>query len=57
MNQPNLPNEWRELVAADRYVLGDMIRRAFMKHGHDSWCSIADDVLAELKEKACNTFR
>ena len=33
---------------ASRYVLGDAIRRAWQKHGHDSWCSIADDVIAEL---------
>jgi hypothetical protein len=32
----------------DRYELGDAIRRAWQKHGQDSWCSIADDVLAEL---------
>jgi len=31
----------------DRYVLGDAILRAWKKHGQDSWCSIADDVLRE----------
>lgn len=32
----------------DRYILGDAIRRAWAKHGLDSWWSIADDVLAEI---------
>jgi len=32
----------------DRYELGDAIRRSWLKRGQDSWCSIADDVLAEL---------
>lgn len=32
----------------DRYVLGDAIRRSFLKRGKDSWCTIADDVLAEV---------
>lgn len=36
----------------DRYELGDAILRAWRKHGHDSWCSIADDVLAELQALA-----
>jgi hypothetical protein len=31
----------------DRYLLGDAILRAWKKHGQDSWCSIADDVLRE----------
>lgn len=33
----------------DRYTLGDAIRRSYLKHGKDSWCSIAEDVLAELR--------
>jgi hypothetical protein len=37
-----------ELQRPDRNELGDAIRRAWLKHGQDSWCSIADDVLAEL---------
>ncbi len=32
----------------DRFELGDAIRRSWLKHGQDTWCSIADDVLAEL---------
>jgi len=32
----------------DRYTLGDAIRRAFLRHGNNSWCSIADDVLFEF---------
>jgi hypothetical protein len=32
----------------DRYELGDVIWRSWLKRGQDSWCSIADDVLAEL---------
>lgn len=32
----------------DRYSLGDTIRRAYFRHGHDSWCSIADEVLDKL---------
>ena len=34
----------------DRYKLGDSIRQAYLKHGNDSWCSIADDVIKELKD-------
>jgi hypothetical protein len=37
-----------EGLRLDRYELGDAIRRSWLKHGRDSWCSIADDVLAEL---------
>ena len=37
-----------DLRRPDRYELGDAILRAWRKHGQDSWCSIADDVLAEL---------
>jgi len=32
----------------DRYWLGDSIRKSFMKHGRNSWNSIADDVAGEL---------
>jgi len=32
----------------DRYELGDVIWRSWLKHGQDSWCSIADDALAVL---------
>ena len=32
----------------DRYTLGDAIRTAWRKHGHDPWCSIADEVIAAL---------
>jgi hypothetical protein len=37
-----------EGLRPDRYELGDAILRSWLKHGQDSWCSIADDVLAEL---------
>ena len=37
-----------EALRPDRYELGDAIRRSWLKRGQDSWCSIADDVLAEL---------
>lgn len=30
------------------YLLGDSIRRAYLKHGNNSWTSIARDVIAEL---------
>lgn len=42
-------NRLGEAKAEARYILGDMIRRAFLKHGHDAWCSIADDVLTEIE--------
>lgn len=35
----------QEAALPDRYVLGDLIRQAWLKHGQNSWCSIADDVL------------
>jgi hypothetical protein len=35
-------------IIADRYQLGDSIRRAWLTHGQDSWCVIADCVIAEL---------
>ena len=34
----------------DRYILGDAIRIAYLKHGNDSWCSIADDVIEALSQ-------
>lgn len=37
--------------AQDRYTLGDLIRRSWLKHGSDSWCSIADDVIAALRQQ------
>jgi hypothetical protein len=45
---PTKTIESPEMITADRYTLGDAIRRAFLKYGHDSWCSIADDVIQEL---------
>jgi hypothetical protein len=32
----------------DRFALADAILRAWKKHGQDSWCAIADDVLREF---------
>lgn len=37
-----------EVPPIDRYTLGDAIRIAFLKYGRDSWCLIADDVIATL---------
>ena len=37
-------------IITDRYQLGDSIRRAWLTHGQDSWCAIADCVIAELAE-------
>jgi hypothetical protein len=38
-------------IIADRYQLGDSIRRAWLTHGQDSWCVIADCVIAELEDE------
>ncbi len=32
----------------DRYYIGELLRKAYLKHGKDSWCSIADEVIAAL---------
>jgi len=37
-------------IITDRYQLGDSIRRAWLTHGQNSWCAIADCVIAELAE-------
>ena len=34
----------------DRYELGDAIRNAWLKHGQDSWLTIADEVFAALAQ-------
>ena len=34
----------------DYFELGDLIRVAFLKHGHDSWASIAKDVIQSLSQ-------
>jgi hypothetical protein len=36
------------LRPVDRYTLSDAILTAWRKHGSDSWCSIADEVIAAL---------
>jgi len=38
-------------MKVDRYNLGEVIRKAYLKHGNDSWCSIADDVIVEFFKK------
>ncbi len=35
----------------DEYHLGDVIRKAFLKHGNNSWTSVAKEVIRELKNK------
>lgn len=35
-------------VQLDRYNLGTAILRAWKKHGNDSWCSVADEVLPTI---------
>jgi hypothetical protein len=35
-------------ISVDRYTLGEAIRIAWQRHGQDSWCSIADDVIAAM---------
>ncbi len=37
-----------QLCPVDRYTLSDAILAAWNKHGNDSWCSIADEVIAAL---------
>jgi len=47
---------WEELdtcrceVYENEFVLGDLIRRAFLKHGKDSWVSIAREIIIEIKK-------
>lgn len=38
---------------ADRYILGDLMRRSFLRHGPNSWCSVADDLIARFREQRC----
>ena len=45
---------WPTAVIVDRYTLGEAIRIAWQRHGPDSWCSIADDVIAAMP---CAAFR
>lgn len=45
----------RLLGMTDRYELADAILRAWKKHGHDSWCSIADDVIKEFHQASSDT--
>jgi hypothetical protein len=37
-----------QLRPVDRYTLSNAILAAWHKHGNDSWCSIADEVIAAL---------
>ncbi len=42
--------EAAEAIKMDRYELGDVIRLSYIKHRHDPWCIIADDVIAALTD-------
>lgn len=35
-------------ITVDRYTLGEALHIAWQRHGPDSWCSIADDVIAAM---------
>lgn len=39
----------------DKFLLGDAIRRAYLKHGNDAWVSVADSVISELHLTPTNT--
>jgi hypothetical protein len=45
---PQLVTSPTAIRPVDRYELGDAIRRAWLKHGRDSWFAIADEVFAAL---------
>ncbi len=40
----------------DKYKLADEIRLSYLKHGNDSWVSIAQDVIDNLTPKRTKTF-
>lgn len=44
-------------ITVDRYTLSEAIRAAWQKHGPDSWCSIADDVIAAMAAANKKTTR
>ena len=53
MTESQLPKPVTSPIAirpVDRYELGDAIRRAWLKHGQNSWLTIADEVFAALSE-------
>ena len=47
---PKLVTSPTAIRPVDRYELGDAIRRAWLKHGQDSWFAIADEVFAALSQ-------
>jgi hypothetical protein len=47
---PQLVTSPTAIRPVDRYELGDAIRRAWLKHGRDSWFAIADEVFAALAQ-------
>ena len=47
---PKLVTSPTAIRPVDRYELGDAIRRAWLKHGQDSWCAMADEVFAALAQ-------
>jgi hypothetical protein len=47
---PKLVTSPTAIRPVDRYELGDAIRRAWLKHGQDSWSAIADEVFAALAQ-------
>lgn len=38
----------KQWIVVSRYSLGNAIRQAWLKHGQNSWCTIADEVISEL---------
>ncbi len=40
----------------DKYKLADVIRLSYLKHGNNSWVSIADDTIKYLAPKKSKTF-
>ena len=47
---PKLVTSPTAIRPVDRYELGDAIRRAWLKHGQDSWFAMADEVFAALAQ-------
>jgi hypothetical protein len=47
---PELVTSPTAIRPVDRYELGDAIRRAWLKHGRDSWFAMADEVFAALAQ-------
>lgn len=40
----------KQWIIVSRYSLGEAIRQAWLKHGQNSWCTIADEVISELAQ-------